>query len=92
MATQSEDYKPVNCLFYDQLTDLITLKKYSKIDYKNEYGEFLKTTAIPRDIITEDKKEYLVLNVGDKIRLDRIMKVNDIIPPHVGDNYYQCDC
>lgn len=86
------DYKQVSCNFYDQLTDLITVKKYVHVEYSSDIGEFLKQNTILKDIVLKEKQEYLVLNSGDEIRLDRLKKVDDIIPPHVADNYYQCDC
>ena len=89
----TKDYKQIDCLFYDQITDVIVQKKSVRIDCKNEYGEFLQLTAIPQDIIKKDKMEYLVVNTSDElIRLDRLTKFDGIVPPHISGNYYQCDC
>ena len=87
-----EEYKQVSCTFYDQLTDLIALKKYVRIDFTTDIKEFLKRQTILKDIVKKDKQEFLILNTGEEVRLDRIKKVDDIIPPHVADDYYQCDC
>lgn len=89
----TDEYKQVGCLFYDQITDVIVQKKSVRIDCKNAYGEFLQITGIPKDLVTKDKMEYLIINTyQDPIRLDRITKFNGIVPAHIGDNYYQCDC
>lgn len=89
----TDDYKQIGCLFYDQITDVIVQKKSVRVDCKNSFGEFLQLTGIPNDIITKDKMEYLVLNTAEEpIRLDKIMKFDGIVAPHLGENYYQCDC
>lgn len=87
-----EEYRKVNCLFYDQLTDLIVQKKYVRIDFTTDIKEFIKRQTVLKDIVTIEKQEFLMLNTGESVRLDRIKKVDGIIAPHVTDDYYQCDC
>ena len=55
----SDKYQQVACSFYDQITDVIVKKQSVRIDYKNSFGEFIQTTAIPRDIVTENAQEFL---------------------------------
>ena len=87
-----EEYRKVSCLFYDQLTDLIVQKKYVRIDFTTDIKEFIKRQTVLKDIVTIEKQEFLMLNTGESVRLDRIKKVDGIIPPHVKNDYYQCDC
>ncbi len=86
------DYKQVSCSFYDQLTDLIVRKKYVHLEYTSEIHEFLKEQCVLVDIKSFNNQEFLFTNKGTEVRLDRIKKVDGIIPPHVDKNYYQCDC
>jgi Rho-binding antiterminator len=71
-----EDYKPVNCDFYDELEALATLKKESEIVFRadNEAKSIIRGRIL--DLYTRDRVEYMKLNNGLEIRLDRIIEIN----------------
>ena len=79
-----DKYTQVSCLFYDQLTDRIVLKKAVKLDYLSLENELKSKEIMLKDITSnKEKQEFLVLEGGEKVRLDRIQKVDGIIPPHI---------
>lgn len=73
-----KSYTPIDCNLYDQL-ELWSMRKQScSIIYLKEN---IQTTTVAKIITlqTIDKEEFLVLEDDSKIRLDRIVKINDII-------------
>ena len=71
-----DDYKPVNCDFYDELEALATLKKESEIVFRadNEAKSVIRGRIL--DLYTRDRVEYMKLNNGLEIRLDRIIEID----------------
>jgi Rho-binding antiterminator len=71
-----EEYKPVNCDFYDELETLATIKKDSEIVFRadNEAKSVIRGRIV--DLYIRDKVEYMKLNNGLEIRLDRIIEID----------------
>jgi len=71
-----DDYKPVNCDFYDELEALATLKKESEIVFRadNEAKSVIRGRIL--DLYTRDRVEYMKLNNGLEIRLDKIIEID----------------
>ncbi|PIG94166.1 hypothetical protein CSQ79_07510 [Gloeocapsopsis sp. IPPAS B-1203] len=70
-------YVPVDCGFHDQLEALATLRKECQIVYQNASGELVKVQGRIIDVYVANKAEFLQLYNGTKIRLDRIVSVNN---------------
>lgn len=74
-----DKYQTVSCHFYDELEALAVKKVLSKITYlENENEKIIEDTII--DFKTKNKEEFLILSSGVNIRLDKIIKINDLIP------------
>ena len=73
----SAKYQPINCHFYDELELLAIRQKPCLIVYKNENSQEVSRTDIILDFKIIDKAEYMILKSGEKIRLDRIIKVDN---------------
>lgn len=69
-------YSPVDCNFYDELEALATLKKKCEIIYKNEVGVKVKTEGVIKTFFTKEKAEYLKLEDGTIIRLDKLVQAD----------------
>lgn len=78
-------YKPIDCGFHDHLEAAATLGKYVKLQYFTDIHEFMTAMAVIKDIVTKDKMEFLVLNTGEEIRLDRVVSIDEIISPEYPD-------
>ena len=73
----SESYTPIDCNMYDVLLSNATLKKECIIVFKNK--DLIETIkAIIVDVFTKAKEEFMQLNTGVIIRLDKIISVNGI--------------
>ncbi|GGD46190.1 hypothetical protein GCM10012288_20580 [Malaciobacter pacificus] len=68
-------YKPIACQFYDELESLAVKKVKSKIVYsedniQKEIEDFIV------DFKTLNKEEFMILQNGLQIRLDKVLSVN----------------
>ncbi len=77
MQNEPLPYKAIDCNDYDILLAKATLKTNCKISYTNEDGNVLQTEGIIIDVYTKVKEEFLQLNNGIIIRLDKLILVDD---------------
>ncbi|AXH16253.1 hypothetical protein CP985_12525 [Malaciobacter mytili LMG 24559] len=71
-------YIPINCHFYDELEALAIKKIKAKILYLEKNKE-LEVENFIIDFKNLNKEEFLVLSSGQYIRLDKIIKINDLL-------------
>jgi Rho-binding antiterminator len=64
------------------LEELAVKKIKSKILYMDNENELFIEELIV-DFKTKNKEEFLILNNGTQIRLDKILKINDINPSDI---------
>ena len=75
-------YKTVSCQFYDELEALAVKRIKSKIIYMdNENEKSIEDIIV--DFRTKNKEEFLILSDGTQIRLDKIIKINEITPSNI---------
>ena len=85
-------HHPVSYHFYDVLQEAASRRIYSKIQYYSEFHEFMTVYAVIKDLYTNNEEEFVHLNTGETIPLNRIVRINDALAPgqHVDD--FTCDC
>lgn len=77
LLNMSDKYIPINCEFLERL-ELWSLQK-TNCNIIYQQGNFprnIEINAIISDIICRNKADFLILDSGDEIRLDRIISVN----------------
>jgi Rho-binding antiterminator len=94
---ESIAYKPINCGFHDVLEATITQRTYSHLQYFTDLWEFTTVTTLLKDLVCErgpeGLAEYLVIDTGEHIRLDRVVNVNGTFaPPYRHYHDFTCDC
>lgn len=76
----STDYQPVSCGFYDELG--LRMMRGCSCTLVVAYGEATETIeTVIQDLYTEGDAEYVQIEDGQRIRLDRIQQVDDIDRP-----------
>ncbi|MBE9188858.1 hypothetical protein IQ230_00455 [Gloeocapsopsis crepidinum LEGE 06123] len=70
-------YVPVDCDFHDQLEALATLRKECQIVYQKVPSELVKVQGLIVDIYAANKADFLKVDDGTEIRLDRIVSLNN---------------
>ncbi|MBP7769800.1 MAG: hypothetical protein KA055_01610 [Aliarcobacter sp.] len=74
-----DKYKTISCHFYDELEALAVKKVLLKITYfENENEKHIEDIIV--NFKTKNKEEFLILKNGLIIRLDKIIKINGLIP------------
>ena len=73
----SKPYQPISCSFYDELEALATLKQIVKITFfdDNKQQQTIRGKII--NLYTKEKVEFLEIDKGLTIRLDKLVKVGD---------------
>jgi Rho-binding antiterminator len=71
-------YEPISCGLHDQLLAHTTLRRKCDIKYRDEMGQRQQTQALIHDIYTRDGAEYMKLDNGTIIRLDRLIQVEPL--------------
>jgi hypothetical protein len=69
-------YQPVSCDFTDQLEDISVRKQLVDVAHWDTAGKLVRSNGRIVDIFTSaEKAEYLKLDDGTTVRLDRIFEV-----------------
>ncbi len=71
------DYQQISCSLFDRIESLSVTKKIVEINYITELDEDLKVKGYIKDVFSENKSEYLLIN-NVKIRLDKIKSINEL--------------
>lgn len=74
---EQNKYQPINCGYYDELEALATQGKSVLIQFYNTAGQEQELQAKIITFESRDAAEYLVLDNGVKIRLDRLISVDN---------------
>lgn len=72
------DYKPISCDFYDELEAAALRRLSNEIVYLNEQGVETLVSGVVITLKTLNKEEFLTLDSGLTIRLDRLISLNGI--------------
>ncbi len=74
-----DKYKTISCHFYDELEAVAVKKVLLKITYfENENEKHIEDIIV--NFKTKNKEEFLILKNRLIIRLDKIIKINGLIP------------
>ncbi len=76
-GTVMDAYTPVSCDFSDELESLATLRQKCRIVYHNDADKEVEAQGLIVDIYAANHADYLKLEDGTEIRLDRIVSVDD---------------
>jgi Rho-binding antiterminator len=79
------EYRLVDCDFYDCLESWATLRQICKIIYRNSSDEGIEVESQIVDVYAHNKADYIRLKDGTEIRLggthpegNRLLSVNDL--------------
>lgn len=72
-----EDYKPIDCNYYDLLEHFATLGQPVAVRYQAPGEPEQLKTAVIKDLQARQGVEYMLLDDGTELRLDWLLSVND---------------
>ncbi|MBC7447065.1 MAG: hypothetical protein H7330_03305 [Hymenobacteraceae bacterium] len=70
-------YRPISCVFYDELEARATLRQPCAVHFVNEAGAPATHRGIITDLFIREKVEFLRCADGFELRLDRLTGVGD---------------
>lgn len=73
-----DEYSLVNCDFHDRLEALATLRQTCKIIFRNQMNELAEVQDRIVDVYAANKDDFIKLQEGTEIRLDKIVSVDDV--------------
>lgn len=73
-----EKYRPISCSYYDELEARATRRTICTIRYLNEAGAATEVRGRIIDFFIQKKVEFLRLDTGLTIRLDRLLSVDGL--------------
>jgi Rho-binding antiterminator len=71
-------YRPVNCEFHDVLEHHATTRAKVRVRFRDEAGELQERDAVIADVFARDSADYLSLDTGETVRLDRVVDVGGV--------------
>lgn len=72
----SEPYRPIDCSLHDELEAAATLRRPSELRYLDADGSAKSARGVIADVFARAGAEYLRLDDGLEIRLDRILSLD----------------
>jgi Rho-binding antiterminator len=72
-----DKYILIDCGFHDELEALATLRQSCRIVYRNAAGESVEIEGLIVDVYAANQADFLRMNNGIEIRLDKLVSVND---------------
>ncbi|MFK7807933.1 MAG: Rho-binding antiterminator [Saprospiraceae bacterium] len=76
MKNKTTDYKPIDCNIYDELVLLIMRKRKIKLEFLNGKDATTEAETVLTNIYTKEGEEFITLQNGKDIRLDKILKID----------------
>lgn len=74
---EKEKYIPIACQFYDVLELNASRKQKVEISYFSSSAKVTTVNTVIKDLVTRDKKEYMILEDQTEVRLDQIISVGN---------------
>ncbi len=75
------DYQPIARGFHNELAAAATRQKQVYLQYFNDLRQLCQGSAVLQTFATRDGAEYAVLASGEEIRLDHIIRMDDLAAP-----------
>ncbi len=73
---KDKKYTCISCELYDQLELFSLQKKEILLEYYDEKNNIQKIETIITNLITKNKEEFLITDLEQKIRLDKIISIH----------------
>lgn len=72
------DYHPIDCGLHDELQLRALRRRTSELVWRDDDGTLRTTEGVCTDVFSRDGAEYLKLADGTEIRLDHLVRVDEV--------------
>jgi Rho-binding antiterminator len=76
MNEPQTSYSPISCDFHDLLETLATTRQPVQIAFRDSAGRLQQRRATIADVYAKQGAEYLSIDSGETLRLDRLVTVD----------------
>lgn len=73
---KEQKYQPISCDYYDELEIVAMRQTIAEVVFENEAGEKTTISTKIKTLQTRNSEEFLILENGDEIRLDKLISMN----------------
>jgi len=81
MNMPEQPYQPIDCDYYDRLEAWATMRTPCLLVFLDEEGVQQEVSGLIADLYVVNKAEYLHMDNGLTVRLDRLLAVNGVPVP-----------
>lgn len=82
------NYQPISCDIYDHIEIFAMRKTLVDIEYRDDSDQLLLLKTRILDTKVAKKEEFIILENGQEIRMDYIIRINDIYFPQPGEGWH----
>lgn len=76
MTPAPEPYRPISCDFHDLLEVLALQRRAATLRFLDDDGGIVQRRGVITDLYAREGAEYLALDGGEPLRLDRLVAVD----------------
>lgn len=73
---KEQKYQPISCDYYDELEIVAMRQTVAEIVFRNTQEEEVSLFTKIKTLETRNSEEFLILENGDEIRLDKLVSMN----------------
>ena len=73
---KEQKYQPISCDYYDELEIVAMRQSIATIIFRNDEGVELSISKKIKTLETRNSEEFLILENGEEIRLDKLISMN----------------
>lgn len=89
----SANYIPIECSFYDVLEAAATQRRRVALQYFNNLRQLCLESGVIDTFFVRDKVEFMCLKSGEEIRLDHVIRLDDLPAPGYAEYPdFSCGC
>lgn len=74
----TEPYEPIDCGLHDRMEAWCVQRRPCALRVRSEDGSEWETVARIEDVFTAGSEEFMLLDNGERIRLDRIVAIHPV--------------
>ncbi len=82
------EYQPINCDIYDHIEIFSMHNTVVEIEYRDESDQVLEIKTRILDTKVANKEEFIILENGQEIRMDYLIRIEDVYFPQPGEGWH----
>jgi len=81
-------YQPISCDIYDHIEIFAMRKTMVDVEYRDDSDQVQQLQSRILDTKVANKEEFILLESGQEIRMDKLIRLNDVYFPQPGEGWH----